>query len=85
MKLHFSSNKIVSPRADFEVIYAMCGGNMFLTEKDLEFWFKCYLLDQSIIFPFFIQELNKLTNAYFPSSLKFRSHKIGKSEPPCCF
>ena len=32
-------------------------------------------------FPFFIQELNKLTKAYFPSSWKFCSHEIGKSEP----
>ena len=84
MELHFSSNKIVPPRADFEVIYAMCGGNMFLIEKALEFCFKCYLLDQPVNwenFPFFIQELNKLTKAYFPSSSKFHSHEIGKSEP----
>ena len=74
--------KVVPPWPDFEIIFSMCGGNMFLIGKALDFW----VIERSIKevvdwrqFPFYTQELSKLTNAYFPSGLY--KQEVGKLKP----
>ena len=55
---------------------------MFLIEKALEFWVIEHSIKEVVNwkrFPFYTQELSKLTNAYFQPGLY--KYEVGKSEP----
>ena len=75
-------NIVVPPWPDFEIIFSMCGGNMFLIEKALEFWVIEHSIKEVVNwkrFPFYTQKLSKLTNAYFLPGLY--KYEVGKAEP----
>ena len=75
-------NQVVPPWPDFEIIHSMCGGNMFLIGKALDYWVTESSINRAVDwedFPFYTQELSKLTKAYFLSSL--HKYEVGKSKP----
>ena len=59
---------ISHPLPDFETVYSICKGNMFLTEKALEYWCLESLGWQRVLwgrFPNIVQEESKLIRAYY--------------------
>ena len=58
-----NQNRVVHSWPDFEIIYSVCGGNMFLIGKALDYWVTESNIKRAVNwenFPFYTQELSKL-------------------------
>ena len=68
---------------EFETIYNLCKGNMFLIQRALFYWISEYQA-QSVVdwneFPYVMQETSKLIRAYYQPD-ELRLYEINKSQP----
>lgn len=77
-----NENMLVPQWPDFDTVYSICGGNMFLLGKAMKYWaIECSTPPVDWYeFPYVDQEILKLTKASLPSD-DLASYEYGKSGP----